>query len=86
MARRGCEVGDKPSTSNKGVNRSARNKFRMLLAVKLARPVTPAVRPLHEYAGAMNQEEVMLLEPLQLWVCDTCKQIIETVDDGWLEW
>jgi len=28
----------------------------------------------------------MLLEPLQQWICDTCKQIIENVDEGWLEW
>ncbi len=26
------------------------------------------------------------LKPLGQWVCDSCKELIETPDDGWLEW
>ncbi len=28
----------------------------------------------------------MKLKPLQQWYCDTCGQVIEKPEDGWLEW
>lgn len=28
----------------------------------------------------------MKLEPLAQWVCDTCGEVIESPEDGWLEW
>lgn len=28
----------------------------------------------------------MRLTPLKQWICDTCRQVIESPDDGWLEW
>lgn len=27
-----------------------------------------------------------MLEPLKQWICDTCDEVIETPDDGWVEW
>ena len=27
-----------------------------------------------------------MLEPLKQFICDTCHQVIETPEDGWLEW
>lgn len=26
------------------------------------------------------------LRPLEQWICDTCGEIIESVEDGWFEW
>jgi len=28
----------------------------------------------------------MKLKPLEQWVCDSCGEIIENVEDGWVEW
>jgi len=28
----------------------------------------------------------MKLKPLKQWVCDTCRETIESADQGWLEW
>jgi hypothetical protein len=27
-----------------------------------------------------------MLIPLEQWICDTCGDVIESVDDGWIEW
>jgi len=28
----------------------------------------------------------MKLEPLKQWICDECGKVINTIEDGWLEW
>ena len=27
-----------------------------------------------------------MLEPLKQWICDSCSQVIESPEQGWLEW
>jgi hypothetical protein len=29
---------------------------------------------------------MMRLKPLEQWICDTCGEVIQSVDDGWVEW
>lgn len=35
---------------------------------------------------SQNDEINNKLEPLDQWFCDSCGEVIETADDGWLEW
>ncbi len=35
---------------------------------------------------SQNNELNNNLEPLNQWYCDSCGEMIETADDGWLEW
>ncbi len=34
----------------------------------------------------INEDVNCSLEPLEQWYCDSCGEVIETVNEGWLEW